>query len=154
MTRLHRTRAQTVTGRTLVGLGTAICLAWALLLAVAYSGGYSVEHTMTTSPGYLSGDLRDEQRQCLVSPDTGEQRRITVPAMPNRGIDINGTRLDSWFTGEATITCDQPTRFTQGTQVRFYPLIEQWLVPLLGLVLISGGLYRLGLFRHISRYPQ
>ncbi|MEU7902982.1 hypothetical protein [Actinoplanes sp. NPDC049118] len=153
MTGPSRSRSTTITGRTLVAVGAAIVLLWALLLGSAYSGDYSTAHTMTTTPGYLNGDARDDARKCRVTPANGEPRDITVPAMPQRGIDINGARIDAWFEGEAAIACDQPTRFTQGTLVRFHPLVEQWIVLLVGLLIAGGGLYQLGLFRHVSRYP-
>jgi hypothetical protein len=153
MTEPNPGRAATITGRILTGIGTAIILFWAGLLLTAYAGDYSDRHTMTAQLAYLNGSPRDQPRDCLITPTTGAPRAIAVPAMPSRGLDINGIRIHAWFDGTATITCDQPVHLTQGAVVRLYPLIEQWLVLLIGLAIACGGLYRLGLFRHVSRYP-
>jgi hypothetical protein len=142
-----------MTGRILVVVGVAAVLGWAGLLAAAYAGTYRDEHIMTASPGYLNGAPRDGARQCLIASAGADERRITVPAMPRRGIHLTGIRVDHQVGGEATITCDGPVHFTQGRLVHWYPLIEQWLVLLVGLVVIAAGVYRLGLFRHTSRFP-
>lgn len=151
MTSATRSRAATLTGRALVVAGCTILAIYVALLGIAYSGTYSTDHTTSGGTVYLNGGVRDNAQACLVTPAMGEPRTIAIPAMPNRGVHIHGVRIDPWFAGSAAITCGDAVHMTTGPIIRLYPLVEQWIVLLMGLLLICGGLSRLGLFRHVSR---
>ncbi|MFI6273037.1 hypothetical protein [Micromonospora zamorensis] len=147
-------RANTLLGRGLVALGcvvAALCLA---LMGYARTGAVEAGHTWDgAGPAYLTSAVRGGTHTCAVTPDSGEERTVEVPSWPNRGPHVDGRRLDPWFSGPAQVACTDDVTFTQGWVVRLYPLVEQWLVLLAGIVLALVGLDRLGLFRRTSRYP-
>ncbi|MEO3770564.1 hypothetical protein [Micromonospora sp. B9E7] len=147
-------RTNTLLGRGLVAFGgvlAALCLA---LMGHARTGAVDTSHTWDGSAAaYLTSAVRGGTHTCTVTPERGEERTVDVPSWPNRGPQTDGRRLDPWFAGPAQVTCTDDVTFTQGWVVRLYPLVEQWLVLLAGIVLALVGLDRLGLFRHTSRYP-
>ncbi|MEU8298958.1 hypothetical protein AB0C04_16940 [Micromonospora sp. NPDC048909] len=141
-------------GRVLVALGcvlAALCLG---LMGYARAVAVDAGHTWNgAAPAYLTSAVRGGQHPCTITPDRGEARTVDVPSWPNRGPQVDGRRVDPWFSGSAEISCADPVYLSQGWVVRLYPLVEQWLVLLAGIALALVGLNRLGLFRHTSRYP-
>ncbi|QGN49784.1 hypothetical protein GKC29_25120 [Micromonospora sp. WMMC415] len=141
-------------GRVLVSVGCVIAALCLGLMGYARSGDVDAGHTWNgDAPAYLTSAVRGGEHQCTITPDDGEARTLNVPSWPNRGPHVNGRQVDPWFAGTAQVSCTDPVYLTQGWMVRLYPLVEQWLVLLAGLVLALVGLNRLGLFRHTSRYP-
>ncbi|MGS2616125.1 hypothetical protein ACVCAH_16615 [Micromonospora sp. LZ34] len=148
------TRTDRRLGRALVTLGCVIAALCLGLMGYARSGAVDAGHTWTgDGPVYLTSAARGGQHPCTVTPEAGVERTVDVPSWPNRGPHLDGRRVDPWFSGSAQVSCADPVYLTQGWVVRLYPLAEQWLVLLAGIVLALLGLDRLGLFRHTSRYP-
>lgn len=128
-------------------IGATVGLLWIVLLGLATASRADDRHTWTGGPLYLNSTVLGDSQECDIRPDAGEFRNVTVPLMPRRGLHVKGLRLDPWFDGSAEISCTGAVHRTQGQVVRFYPLIEQWYVLFLGLLLIAFGLTRLGLIQ-------
>ena len=139
-------------GLVVVGCGiAAVCLA---LMGYARTGAVDAGHAWNgDGPVYLTSAVRGGEHSCTITPQAGEPRTVSVPSWPGRGPQVDGRQVDRWFSGPAQVSCTDPVYLTQGWPVRLYPLVEQWLVLLAGIVLALLGLHRLGLFRHTSRYP-
>lgn len=146
-------RRKVYIGRTLTAVGALAVIVCAVLMGYGRAGGVAERHRWSGGPIYLTSAVRGGGNECTITPAEGQVRRVTVPAMPNRGPHLAGRRLAPWFTGSAQIACTDPVHSTTGWIVRLYPLVEQWLVLAAGIVLTLVGLARLGLFRHTSRYP-
>ncbi|MGC4868134.1 hypothetical protein ACLQ3B_22195 [Micromonospora sp. DT53] len=152
--RARSERTTRLLGRGLVALGCAIVALCLALMGYARTGAVGTGHTWAgTGPAYLTSAVRGGTHTCTITPMSGDERTVDVPSWPSRGPHIDGRRINPWFSGPAAVSCTDDVTFTQGWAVPLYPLVEQWLVLLAGIVLTLVGLDRLGLFRHTSRYP-
>ncbi|GAA2818654.1 hypothetical protein [Saccharopolyspora taberi] len=73
---------------------------------------------------------------CKVAPDRGEPRDVSSYRSESR---YGVTRIQPWFSGSATVTCQEKARIRTGSQVTMYELATKNRVAQIAAAVIGAG---------------
>lgn len=130
-------------------LGSVLLLGSMWLVASANAGDATItkgsRHRWTSPQAIYLVNTGEHLTTCTVSPDHGASRDVLVHTRtPGARVDamlaLHGTRLDRWFRGDATVTCDYETAVSTGWLLWWYRTYPGPIVPVAGVVLMCAAI--------------
>jgi hypothetical protein len=125
-------------------VGALILAGFAASVLFAYGSSVKVDdfqsYTWRSQSAIYLANGGFTARTCTITPPNGDARDFRILRRPSgkaiSELSITGVRVDRWFTGDATVSCDNQVTLSSGPVLWLYPLAHDAAIPTVGLVLV------------------